>query len=223
MAGRCITPNGNVPWDLSQGCLEGFVDRKGAAETYITTHNVYPEVPTIDARTWKKVRDYYVRNAPSKLPKPTVTRLTVSRTFKAVRPAFSLQPPSTTFVNIDDKTGSVTIGDAVSGNVFSLTPQLSVIRRDSTGEAPAWITSNDEARIATIMGSFSPTDAPTGKVVWIPSDPQRSISEVITDCNAPSTMLLQTSMRMAKMISLSVNSESGRVDFLGGNAEEGRI
>lgn len=168
-----------------KGTTRASLIEKGAAQTYITAHNIYPEEPTIDARTWKQVRDHYIRNAPKKLHTYTASPLTVSNTFKAVRPAFSLQPPSTTFVNIDDKTGSVTIGDAVSGNVFSLTPQLSVVRRDSTGEAPAWITSNDEARIATIMGSFSPTDAPTGKVVWIPSDPQRSISEIITGLQRP--------------------------------------
>lgn len=168
-----------------KGVTRASLIEKGAAEAYITAHNIYPEVPTIDASTWKKVRDFYIRKAPSKLPKLALSPLTISKTFKAVRPSFSLQPPSTTFVNIDDKTGSVTIGDAVSGNVFSLTPQLSVIRRDSTGEAPAWVTSNGEARIATIMGSFSPTDAPTGKAVWIPSDPQRSISEIITGLQRP--------------------------------------
>lgn len=168
-----------------KGVSRASLIEKGAAETYITSHNIYPEIPTIDAQTWKRLRSYYVDNAPKKLPNNSASSLTISATFNAVRPAFSLQPPSTTFVNIDDKTGSVTIGDAVSGKVFSLTPQLAVVRRDSTGEAPAWITSNDDARIATIMGSFSPTDAPTGKVVWIPSDPKRSISEIITGLQRP--------------------------------------
>jgi hypothetical protein len=157
----------------------------GAAYDVIISHNIYPKKPTIDSKTWKKVRDYYVQNAPNNLPALPFLPVSVTSRFKAVRPAFSLQPPSTTFVDIHSGKDVVRIGDAMSGKIYTLDRRLSLLKVDSTGEAPVWVTPLEDVCIATVMGSFSPTDAPSGKVVTVRSDSTRAIVDQITGLQRP--------------------------------------
>ncbi|MBC8124921.1 MAG: VCBS repeat-containing protein [Candidatus Kapabacteria bacterium] len=158
---------------------------EGAAFEYILSHNIYPEQPTISTKDWKLIRDYYVANAPKRLPPNKSLPTSLTRTFKAVRPAFALRPPTTTYVDIDDESGTVVLGDAVSGSVYTLSPMLELRRRDSTGESPAWVTKQNGSQYATIMGSFSPTDAPTGRVVQILSDTSAEVTEIIAGLQRP--------------------------------------
>ena len=169
----------------SKGTTRGSLIENGAAYEYIVAHNIYPEKPTIGKQDWKLIQDYYIASAPKHLPLNKMLPPSLTRTFKAVRPAFALRPPSTTFIEINDTSGNVVLGDAMSGSVCTLSPMLEVRRRDSTGEAPAWVTTQGSAQWATVMGSFSPTDAPTGRVVRIPNDTSSKVTEVITGLQRP--------------------------------------
>ncbi len=169
-----------------KGTTRGSLIENGAAYEYIVAHNIYPERPTISKKDWKFIQDYYIATAPKHVPLNKSLPPSLTRTFKAVRPAFTLRPPSTTFIEIDDSSSNVALGDAMSGSVYSLSPKLELRRQDSVGESPAWITKQGgSSQYATIMGSFSPTDAPTGRVVRIPSDTSSEVTEIIPGLQRP--------------------------------------
>jgi len=185
MAQRCVATNGRLSWHLHQRSNQKSLIEEGAASEHIISHNVYPERPTIDARSWKMIVSYYVERAPQRLPPLQKIAVAPSSIFTAVRPQFTLRPPSSTFAHINDETGDVTLGDAVSGTVYSLSPQLGEVRRDSTGETPVWVTWQSDGRMVAIMGSFSPTDAPSGRVVFIPLDRSKPLRTIIGALQRP--------------------------------------
>lgn len=128
---------------------------------------IFPEEPTIDLADWEKIRQYYLEKAPETLPAgDTFSVKSGLRQFRVEFPELRMAPPSTTLVKIR-KGGGLYIGDANSKRLFWFDKNLKFERSAVLGEGVVALDEMPDGIHITIMGSFSPTDAPVGRVVRI--------------------------------------------------------
>ncbi|MEZ4956332.1 MAG: hypothetical protein R2825_22430 [Saprospiraceae bacterium] len=115
---------------------------------------------------WKAIKNYFLENAPEKLaenPHPIINKY--SNQFEIKYPDYFLSPPSTTFVKI--KNGELYIGDAHTQKLYLFNQAMHLKNEAKTSEAPVWMNETEEGFLVTSMGSFSPTDAAVGQVVYL--------------------------------------------------------
>lgn len=157
----------------------------GPAKAKVLAANVYPEVRLLDEESWSLIQDYYLSNA-SELPTP-IERYPIGRTsrFRAVRPAFGLQPPSTTMLCMVEEEGRLFLGDAFTSGLYVLDRSLRKLGQAKIDEAPVWLSAHGEYYYVTVMGSFSPTDAPVGKLVRLRRDGSGQTEELISGLQRP--------------------------------------
>ncbi len=157
----------------------------GPAEAKVLAANVYPEGRLIDSTSWEKIKHYYMSNAPENPIETEQLAITEGGQFKAVRPAFGLTPPSTTMLTYNEKSGLTFLGDAFTGGLYVLDQSLRKIGQAALGESPVWISESKEYVYVTVMGSFSPTDAPNGKLVRLRKDGAGTTETLISDLQRP--------------------------------------
>jgi len=157
----------------------------GSAKERVLAANVYPEGRLIDEASWKKIQDYYLTGAPED-PIP-IKRYPIAEKgiFKAVRPAFGLRPPSTTMLSYSPIEQRLFLGDAFTGGLYVLDPSLKKMGQAKIDEAPVWMSADDKHYYVTVMGSFSPTDAPIGKFVRLRKDGEGSTETLIESLQRP--------------------------------------
>jgi len=157
----------------------------GPAEQRVLARDVFPELPIVDSADWNLICSYYLNEAPTALPAAPKKDITPGKLFKAIRPALRFEPPSTTFIDIDEQDKSLYLGDAFTASFYALDKQLKPYGQARTGETPVWMTHDDSQFYITVMGSFSPTDAPSGKLIALQKDGKGGIKEVLKDLQRP--------------------------------------
>jgi hypothetical protein len=131
--------------------------------------SVFRETAAISKAEWAAIRDFYLENAPEKMKLPPALPINPSLPFFKIKfPDYYLSPPSTTLVKISN--GSLFLGDANSKRLYRFDRQLVLEQSTPTGEGAVWINQIPEGAIVTSMGSFSPTDMPLGKVLFLPKN-----------------------------------------------------
>lgn len=144
---------------------------EGQAAAFLDAYQIYPETQLIEEADWRAICSYYLHEAPDKLPSNNAQPINQdNKTFKAVRPAFSLQPPSTTLIQYLPDEQRLILGDAYTSSLFVLNPSLESIGTVKLGEAPVAISTDAAYYYLTVMGSFAPTDAPVGSLVRVKKD-----------------------------------------------------
>jgi hypothetical protein len=157
---------------------------EGTGGERVEAAGFFPEQPVIALDHWEAIRNYYLTHAPKRpLKAPEVA---VGKTFpwQAIRPAFGLQPPSTTFLGRTGA-GQVLLGDAMTGSLYVLGRRLELLGQAKTGETPVWVTEEEGAYWVTVMGSFSPTDAPKGSLLALPKDGKGGARTLIAGLQRP--------------------------------------
>lgn len=157
----------------------------GSARSYLLERDIYPETPRVDDDTWRRIVEYYVSNAPDSLSAPDTTPLPISPLFRAVRPAFGKNPPSTTLLQWHRPSSTLFLGDAITGALYAFNRQLALVATAATTESPVCVSVTDSSIITTVMGSFSPTDAPIGKLLELPTVPGRRTRVLIDKLQRP--------------------------------------
>lgn len=157
---------------------------EGPAKAKVLAENVFPESQLIDSAQWNAIQAFYHKNAPDEPIKGDVLEIGTTEQFKAIRPAFGLKPPSTTFIELEDKAGKIYLGDAFTGTFYALNEQLKQFGAAKTTESPVWMTQNESEFLITVMGSFSPTDAPNGMLISLPKD-GGDVKQLITRLQRP--------------------------------------
>ncbi len=123
--------------------------------------NIFPKRPTIDSLSWSKILAYYVREAPAKpLPVPAKSIATGLQHFRVSIPDFKLSPPSTTMVRFSDE--GFYLGDAHTKTLYHFDDASRLRKAAALQEGPVWLRETARQLLVTVMGSFAPTDAPTG-------------------------------------------------------------
>ena len=145
----------------------------GAGGQRVERANVYPTQPQLTDAEWKALQTYYLDHAPKKLDSVPPPALTVGLpTFRTHVPRFRLSPPSTTLVRIQP--GGFFIGDANSRRLYQFDAQQQLLNAANVREGAVSVALQPNALNVTVMGSFSPTDAPTGFVLALPTQANES-------------------------------------------------
>lgn len=144
---------------VRQSLIEG-----GTAQEFIIKGNIFPEKPTIDTAILNKITAFYLANAPEKLQVPADTKPEMGlKIFKTRIPAYRFSPPSVTLVKFS-KNGGFYIGDANTKALYQFDNKMILQKAANLKEAPVWAEEIQNYLFVTAMGSFSPTDAPSGSL-----------------------------------------------------------
>ncbi|MBV6644490.1 MAG: VCBS repeat-containing protein [Cyclobacteriaceae bacterium] len=150
----------------------------------VTSKNIFPEEQLIENEKWDAIQRYFVENAPDSFP-PAKHKISlpVTKLFRPVPTTMSLTPPSTTLVKWQkDK---LFIGDANSKTFYQLDSQLKLEKAAKIDEAAVNMQSTPAGYLLTVMGSFSPTDSPTGFVFLLPTEPDIKAAKIVDNLQRP--------------------------------------
>lgn len=141
----------------------------GLAGNIVQRANVFPEQATIKAEDWDKIYAYYLRKSPKalKVEAPEIS-LDLAQ-FKVSLPGYRLSPPSSTLVQFNDQ--GFLLGDANTGSLYQFDQQRTMQQYLKVQEGAVSVHENEDALFVTVMGSFSPTDEPSGRLLRLPKKP----------------------------------------------------
>jgi hypothetical protein len=147
---------------------------KGPGGVNVSKSDIFPESPLVSLETWEKIQNFYLKNAPDSLSMPPSPVITPTLPlFNTRLPGFHLSPPSTTMVHFNPA-GGLIVGDANSKRLLWVDTALQMVRAANLAEGIVHIQRDDAGAYLTIMGSFSPTDAALGSVIYLPDHGRRA-------------------------------------------------
>lgn len=146
--------------------------------------NIFPKEPTISMEDWEKIKNYYDRNAPEQLVVKSFNLVQNNNLFKPEIPIRIKGYPSTTLLKTDEK-GTLIYGDAGSGTFIEFGKDFKTRKMGQLEDAPVHIVRKPQHDIVTVMGSFSPTDAPLGMLVNLPRNSNDPPSVIIDKLQRP--------------------------------------
>ncbi len=151
----------------------------------VRASNLFPAAPTIDSLDWLAIQNYYLENAPDTLPSPPVAKITKTLPqFEVIIPSQKVQVPSSTMVKFSEK-GEIYLGDALTRSFTIFSSDLELIQTGNVQEGAVSIHETDNEFWLTVMGSFSPTDAPAGLIATLPKNANGIASVPITELQRP--------------------------------------
>ena len=139
---------------------------------------LYPEEPVLSDEQWLKIQEFFLDRAPKKLDLPDPVHTIDLKLFERKIPDYFLSPPSTTMVKIREE-GGLYIGEANKRALFQFNDQLEMINQANLREGPVDILETPNDILVQIMGSFSPTDEPSGLMVRLPK--KQGQAQIIAD------------------------------------------
>ena len=158
---------------------------KGPGGERVRTAAVFPKDPVIKLSTWEEIKQFYLENAPEKLPQPSLPEVnrSLGEMFEVREPAVRLSPPSTTLVKMSSK--EIYIGDAHTQSILKLDSRGQVLNAAKVKEGAVWLEETDHKLWVAVMGSFSPTAAPPGMILSLPKDGTSGVEIPIKDLQRP--------------------------------------
>ncbi len=147
---------------------------QGLGGQYVRERGIFPERPMLDSKTWQKIIDFYLNNAPDTLAQPLPRPIVVSLNhFRTRQPTLRLSPPSTTLICFRPE-GGLWLADANTKRLYWIDKDLNTAQAANLAEGIVSIQRDSTGMYLTIMGLFSPTDAPVGAVVYLPHGSSRA-------------------------------------------------
>jgi len=145
---------------------------KGPGGEKVRAANIYPRQPLLGKADWEAIQEFYLSQAPESLPPAAPKSIdTALRQFVPVEAKIRLSPPSATMVRFAED-GRFFIGDANQQSLFYFDGDQNLIKAAKTREGAVWMEQWGGSLWITVMGSFSPTDAPKGFIMELPWDEQ---------------------------------------------------
>jgi hypothetical protein len=131
----------------------------------VRNSNLFPAEPSLDSLHWKAIKEYYLSNAPEalSLPKTEAIAQTLNQ-FKVRIPNQKVKVPSSTMAQFSTN-GSIYLGDALTKSFSVFDSNLRLLQSGTLDEGAVSIRDDKKAFWLTIMGGFSPSDAPKGSIV----------------------------------------------------------
>lgn len=147
--------------------------------------NVFRKESTLSEEEWKAIREFYLKNAPEKLPQNDLKEIKKeSSVFETVFPPHYLSPPSTMMVEVSDNNG-IFIGDFFSNKMYLFDEDLELKRQANIPSGIVDLVEIDEGTIVTSIGSFSPSDMPSGSVYFLPKNENAQTIPLISNLRRP--------------------------------------
>lgn len=128
---------------------------------------VYPEQPIMAQADWEKIQAYFIEQAPEAFAFNNAPIAKTNRVFQTIIPPNRFSPPSTTLIRFNPA-GGFYLGDAHTSQFLQLNQDFSIKIAAELEEGAVWTEEDDKHLWVTVMGSFSPTDNPSGLLVKLP-------------------------------------------------------
>jgi len=131
----------------------------------------YPSEPLVSDQDWAAIRAYYLRLAPAAAPLSKLVPHEETKLFRPRYPNVFLSPPSTTFVRITP--AGILAADVNKEVLLRCNADLEPVAQLPIGKGLTDLSGLQLNDFATVIGSFSPTEAGTGQLLEIgPAGPQ---------------------------------------------------
>ncbi len=133
--------------------------------------SIYPDRPTISNEDWLLIKEYYLKNAPEKLEvnEKNVKIEKGLSLFNVITPSYKKAPALTTAVKIYPPTKQIFFADTKPslGSTISVLNNKGDLQYEFSLDTsvPSHINVTDAGFSITSMGSFSPTDNSSGKIL----------------------------------------------------------
>ncbi|NJM94427.1 MAG: VCBS repeat-containing protein [Cytophagales bacterium] len=144
---------------------------------------VFPQKPVLNAEKWQLICDYYLHHAPDSLAVPEPKLQYELKNFQLRKPQYKLSPPSTTLVKFHDR--EIFVGDANTKAFYLFDNQLNLKNAANVKEGAVWAEPTDQRIYLTVMGSFSPTDTPSGFLMSLPRQAQEKTKVLLKNLQRP--------------------------------------
>ncbi|MAO07153.1 MAG: hypothetical protein CL596_00410 [Alteromonas sp.] len=139
-----------------------FENNQGGA--IVKASGLFPDAPTLDSITWANIQKYYLTKAPDSIFQHSPLKIIgESKLFKTLIPDQKVNVPSTTLAKFTSE-GTIYIGDAFTKSFSEFSKDLGLLKTGNVPEGAVWTTTSKDTLWLTVMGSFSPTDAPLGVI-----------------------------------------------------------
>ena len=159
---------------------------KGVGGQIVEAANIFPEKAVLSPVQWQKIQDYYLKNSPDEpIAVPAREIAKSGAPFKVVYPNYKLSPPSVTLVNYSKEDKALYVGDANTQTLMVFDQKLNPQNVAKVKEGAVWLNKKADALWLTVMGSFSPTDAPKGFMLTLPTDGKGKVTTPITGLQRP--------------------------------------
>ncbi|MEL6699502.1 MAG: VCBS repeat-containing protein [Bacteroidota bacterium] len=175
------------------GYLMGIYDQENSRESLIGTGAeakqlekamVYPSQPLLSTKEWQSIQNYILTQAPDTLPITPTTESIGLALFHTQIPNYKLSPPSTTLAQFAND-GHIWVGDANTKALYRFGKDLQMSGAANLQEGVVHLLPSPQSLILTVMGSFSPTEAPTGFIMSLPQDPRQAPRVLLDSLKRP--------------------------------------
>ncbi len=151
----------------------------------VKSSGLFPSSPTMDSTTWKNIKAYYLQRAPEKLSMPPKKQIKkYLNQFTTIIPDQRVGMPSSTMAQFS-KSGQIYLGDAVTKSFSIFSQDLQLLNTGNVQEGAVSLYDGEHAFWLTVMGSFSPTDAPLGLIATLPKQKGIASSVPIKELQRP--------------------------------------
>lgn len=183
-AGHVLPRMGYMLGIYPDGHTRASLIEPGPGGQAILAARIFPESPLIDTAAWQKIQDFYLGQAPDTLPLPKTNRIKEELSlFQAEFPDYHLSPPSVTLAHCTEN--GLYIGDANSRGLYRFDGQLALQQAAKVREGAVGLDETEQNLRVTVMGSFSPTDAPSGFILQLPKAGGRAPSFLLQNLQRP--------------------------------------
>jgi len=172
----------------------------GSAGELVRNAEIFPEEPLLNEAQWAAIQQFYLKNAPDSLQMPVASSSASLDLFQPRFPDYQLSPPSTTLLQFHEN--GIYLGDAHSKGFYNFDTQLNMQQAAKVREGAVSMQETPSGIKLTVMGSFSPTDAPTGFLLNLP-----------TSGGQPPSVLIQPLQRPVHAAYADLNAD-GREDIV---------
>jgi hypothetical protein len=145
---------------------------------------LYPEEPLISNQEWDRIKTYYLSNAPEQLEMPDYPVMSELKDFELKIPNYAMSPPSTTMIHIREE-GGFYIGEANKRSLFQFDQRIEMVDQARLQEGPVDMLELRDQLLVQVMGSFSPTDEPSGFMVSLPKDKSKQAQMIASRLQRP--------------------------------------
>ncbi len=146
---------------------------EGLAGQIVEAAKIYPETPVLSKEEWTAIQQFYLNNAPGELPLSAVPERQNLSGKKAQFAPFFSSPPATSLLRYTSS-NLIAVGEADKNSVLLLDQEFNVQTQLPVKEGPVDIEESSQGIFITCMGSFSPTDAPNGAIVYFDFKEQKN-------------------------------------------------
>jgi hypothetical protein len=151
----------------------------------VRNSNLFPKERSIDSVDWLAIEKYYITESPEKLILPEKQLINKNQSqFEVVFPAQKVKIPSSTMVQFSGE-GTIYLGDAMTQSFSIFDKNLHLLQSGNVQEGAVSIYDHPDAFWLTVMGGFSPTDAPNGLIATLPKNSKAKASVPITKLQRP--------------------------------------